>query len=46
MGSPMIQELLIRQYPDVRAPAISTIHAVLDRHGLVTASPSPIPAVR
>jgi len=22
-------------YPDVHAPAISTVHAVLDRHGLV-----------
>jgi len=24
-----------RKYPDVRTPAISTIHAILDRHGLV-----------
>ena len=34
-GAPKIRELLLRKYPDVRTPAISTIHAVLDRHGLV-----------
>ena len=34
-GAPKLRELLARQYPDVRTPAISTIHAVLDRHGLV-----------
>jgi putative transposase len=28
-------ELLARQYPDGHRPAISTIHAVLDRRGLV-----------
>src|SRR5207237_5136677 len=28
-------ERLIRLYPDVHAPAISTVHAILDRHGLV-----------
>ena len=35
-GAPKIRELLIRRYPEVKTPAISTIHAVLDRHGLVT----------
>jgi putative transposase len=34
-GAPKIRERLRRQYPDVRTPAISTVHAVLDRHGLV-----------
>lgn len=34
-GAPKIQELLARRYPNVYRPAISTVHAVLDRHGLV-----------
>ena len=34
-GAPKIRELLIRKYPDLRAPAKSTIHAILDRNGLV-----------
>jgi putative transposase len=34
-GAPKIRERLRRKYPDVRCPAISTVHAVLDRHGLV-----------
>lgn len=34
-GAPKIRERLRRLYPDVRLPAISTVHAVLDRHGLV-----------
>src|SRR5579862_6159433 len=34
-GAPKIRERLSRLYPDVHAPAISTVHAVLDRHGLV-----------
>jgi putative transposase len=34
-GAPKIRELLRRQYPEVQCPAISTVHAVLDRHGLV-----------
>jgi putative transposase len=34
-GAPKIQERLARLYPDVHTPAISTVHAVLDRHGLV-----------
>lgn len=34
-GAPKIMELLARRYPDIHRPAISTVHAVLDRHGLV-----------
>jgi putative transposase len=34
-GAPKIRERLRRLYPDVQLPAISTVHAVLDRHGLV-----------
>ena len=34
-GAPKIKERLARLYPDVHTPAISTVHAVLDRHGLV-----------
>ena len=34
-GAPKIREKLRRLYPDVPTPAISTVHAVLDRHGLV-----------
>jgi transposase len=35
-GARKIRELLVRKLAgDVRIPAISTVHAVLDRHGLV-----------
>lgn len=34
-GAPKLREKLIRRYPEVPTPAISTVHAVLDRHGLV-----------
>jgi len=34
-GAPKIREKLIREHPDIKAPAKSTVHAVLDRHGLV-----------
>ena len=34
-GAPKIRELLIRRFPNVRAPAVSTVHAVLARNGLV-----------
>lgn len=34
-GAPKIKEKLIREYPAIKPPAISTIHAVLERHGLV-----------
>ena len=34
-GAPKIREKLRRLYPEVQCPAISTVHAVLDRHDLV-----------
>src|SRR6476660_5944471 len=34
-GAPKIRERLARLYPDVHTPTISTVHAVLDRHGPV-----------
>ena len=34
-GAPKIRDKLIREYPMITPPAVSTIHAVLDRHGLV-----------
>ena len=34
-GAPKIREKISRRFPDVKLPAISTIHAVLDRNGLV-----------
>jgi transposase-like protein len=34
-GAPKVRERLITQYPSVRPPAKSTVHAVLARHGLV-----------
>ncbi len=34
-GAPKIRERLRRLYPDIQCPAISTVHAVLDRNGLV-----------
>jgi hypothetical protein len=34
-GAPKIREKLARLYPDVHTPAISTVHAVLDRYALV-----------
>jgi len=34
-GAPKIREKLIKEYPMINPPAASTIHAVLDRHGLV-----------
>ncbi|WP_457589781.1 integrase core domain-containing protein, partial [Legionella pneumophila] len=30
------REKILRQYPDVKSPAISTIHTILDKYGLVT----------
>jgi putative transposase len=35
-GAPKIRERLRHRCPAVPCPAISTVHAVLDRHGLVT----------
>ena len=34
-GAPKIREKLRQQVPGLHLPAISTVHAVLDRHGLV-----------
>jgi putative transposase len=34
-GAPKIRERLRRKYPELQCPAISTVHAVLDRRGLV-----------
>ena len=34
-GAPKIREKLIKQFPMVNPPAKSTVHAILDRHGLV-----------
>src|SRR4051812_32020914 len=34
-GAPKIRELIARRFPGLRIPAISTVHAVLDRNGLV-----------
>jgi len=34
-GAPKIRDKLIRLYPMIKPPAVSTVHAVLDRHGLV-----------
>jgi transposase InsO family protein len=37
-GARKLRELLVRKFPsDVKVPAVSTIHAVLDRHALVEA---------
>jgi transposase len=35
-GAPKIREILARRYPEIHSPAKSTIHCILDRHGLVT----------
>jgi putative transposase len=35
-GAPKIREKIRRLHSDIQLPAISTVHAVLDRHGLVT----------
>jgi putative transposase len=34
-GAPKIRERLRRKHSEVHCPAISTVHAILDRHGLV-----------
>src|SRR6185437_7315478 len=34
-GAPKIRERFVRKHPDLNVPAISTIHAILDRHGWV-----------
>ena len=35
-GAPKIREKIRRRHQQIQLPAISTVHAVLDRHGLVT----------
>jgi hypothetical protein len=35
-GAPKIREKLRRQHSQISLPAISTVHTVLDRHGLVS----------
>lgn len=35
-GVTKIREILVREYPVIQPPAPSTIHAVLDRNGLIT----------
>ena len=35
-GAPKIREKLRRRHSDIQIPAISTVHAVLDRYGLVS----------
>jgi putative transposase len=34
-GAPKLRELIARRYSDIKPPAVSTIHCILDRHGLV-----------
>ncbi len=34
-GAPKIRDKLIREFPTFKPPAKSTVHAILDRHGLV-----------
>jgi transposase InsO family protein len=34
-GAPKIREMLLRKHPDVQVPVKSTVHAILDRNGLV-----------
>jgi len=35
-GAPKIREKLIKEFSMIEPPAVSTIHAILDRHGLVS----------
>ena len=35
-GAPKIRDILMKKYPEVRMPAKSTVHCILDRHGLVS----------
>ena len=34
-GARKIRERILRKFPHIKIPAVSTIHAVLDRHGLI-----------
>jgi putative transposase len=40
-GAPKIREKLRRRHEDIQTPAISTVHAVLHRHGLVSRGRKP-----
>jgi putative transposase len=40
-GAPKIRAKLRRRFPDIKPPAISTVHAVLDRNGLVNRGREP-----
>ena len=45
-GAPKIREKLRQQFTGPHLPAISTVHAVLDRHGLVVRRRRPRPVAR
>jgi transposase len=45
-GAPKIRDRLRRRHRDIQTPAISTVHAVLDRHGLVTRAQETPPSSR
>jgi putative transposase len=34
-GAPKLRQLVAKRYPTIKLPATSTVHCVLDRHGLV-----------
>lgn len=34
-GAPKVRDKLYKRYPMIKLPAVSTVHAILDRHGLV-----------
>lgn len=34
-GAPKIRELISKRYPSVKLPATSTVHSILEKHGLV-----------
>jgi len=40
-GAPKIREKIRRLHSDISLPAISTVHAVLDRHGLISGGRKP-----
>jgi putative transposase len=44
-GAPKIRAKLRRRFPDIKPPAISTVHVVLDRNGL-SCSPTSAIAIR
>lgn len=34
-GAPKIREVVARRYPTIKLPSVSTVHCILDKHGLV-----------